>query len=193
MIYPVFWWVSKKSILVASSVMAALFFLSFFPSIWPLTLVNNIFTMMLAWWFGVLLADIFSGRLSVSFARIAPLSAVLLILPALHLNNIVKDILWAIGFTGLIAACFALQERGRKLKLLASLKPLGDMSFTLYVIHFPLLVLASGYLMSLSPSHELPRHLGWSLVGCCIVLAVSWVVHLFAEKPFVTRKVHATT
>jgi peptidoglycan/LPS O-acetylase OafA/YrhL len=173
--------------------MTALFFLSFLPTIWPLALLNNIFTMMLAWWFGVLLADVFSGRLSVSFARIAPLSAVLLILPVLHLNNIVKDILWAIGFTGMIAGCFALQNRGRKLRLLASLKPLGDMSFTLYVIHFPMLVLASGYLMSTSASHELPRHLGWSLIGSGIVLAVSWVVHLFAEKPFVTRKVQETT
>lgn len=193
MAYPVFWWFSKKSIALATALMCLLFFLSFYPQLWPLLLLRDVFSAMLAWWFGVLLADIFSRRLAIPFSFVAPLSALLLILPVIHLNDTVQAVLWGLAFSGVVAGCFVMQQHGWKLRILSSLKPLGDMSFTLYVIHFPLLVLLSGWLMSSSASHALPRHFGWALFGVILCTIIAYVAHFFAEKPFITRKTLETT
>jgi peptidoglycan/LPS O-acetylase OafA/YrhL len=192
MLYPAFWWVSKKSLALATAVMTTLFLLSFSPAPWPATLLREVFSAMICWWLGVLLADAFTGRLSLRFAHVAPAALLLLVLPLARLNGSLSDFVWAVGFAGLIAACFALQERGKDLRLLSALKPLGDMSYTLYVIHMPIVVLLSGWLTALNPAHELPRHFGWALAGVMISLVCAYVIHLFAEKPFVAKRREAT-
>jgi peptidoglycan/LPS O-acetylase OafA/YrhL len=192
MFYPAFWWISRKSLALATAVMAALFLLSFSPAPWPAALLREVFSAMICWWLGVLLADAFTGRLSLRFAHVAPASLLLLVLPLARLNGSLSDFAWAVGFAGLIAACFALQERGRGLRPLSALKPLGDISYTLYVVHMPIVVLLSGWLMASDPAHELPRHFGWVPAGVVISLACAYVIHLFAEKPFVTRRRETT-
>lgn len=193
MIYPIFWRLSKKSITLATTIMLVLFLLSFYPGVWAIALFRDIFSMMLAWWFGVLLADTFTKRISFSFRWVALLSVLLLILPLLNFNNAIQDILWGLAFSGFIAACFVLQTRGWNLRLLKRLKPLGDMSFTLYVIHFPILVFLSGKLMSSSRTQELPSHFGWVFLGICICVTAAYYAHLIAEKPFIARKNLKTT
>lgn len=186
MIYPVFWWLSKKSIRVATVLMVGLWLASFVPALWPASLLREVFSMMLAWWFGVLLADIFAGRLRWSFARLAPLILFITFLPFINLNPIISDILWGLGFTGLIAVCFAFHRKdGLILSMLGILKPLGDMSYTLYVIHFPILVLISGYVMSRTQNHQMPSHFGWAASGILLCLLVAYLAHWIVEAPFV--------
>jgi peptidoglycan/LPS O-acetylase OafA/YrhL len=188
MIYPVFWWVSKKSITLATALMVGLWVASFYPAVWGLSLFREVFSMMLAWWFGVLLADIYTGRLRCSFATLSPLSLLLFALPFAAADTLVKDILWGMGFSGLISLCFVMQKRGGvMIDILERLKPLGDMSYTLYVIHFPLLVLMSGFVSSLSQSGHLPAHLGWVIPGICVCVLLAYLAHWLVEVPFVRR------
>jgi peptidoglycan/LPS O-acetylase OafA/YrhL len=188
MIYPAFWWLSKKSITLATALMAVLWAASFYPAVWGLSLFREIFSMMLAWWFGVLLADIYTGRLRCSFATLSPLSLLLFVLPFAAVDPVVKDILWGLGFSGLIGLCFVMRNRGGvMIDILERLKPLGDMSYTLYVIHFPLLVLMSGFVSSLSQGGYLPAHFGWVILGICVCVLLAYLAHWLVEVPFVRR------
>lgn len=190
MIYPLFWRLSKLSIAIAAGVMCSLFALSYMPSIWPIELLRKIFAYMIIWWLGVILADIYTRRIKISYNVVALLTILLVLLPLNRMKTIVaidtlNDFCWGIGFAGFIGLCFALKERGWKLWPLTKLKLLGDMSYTLYVTHFPMLVLLSGWLMMNSPTGELPKHFGWVVAGIVGTTLIAYFLHFVIEKPFI--------
>jgi peptidoglycan/LPS O-acetylase OafA/YrhL len=195
MIYPFFWRLSRRSVALATAVMAGLWLLSFLPSSGILTLFSTIFALMLAWWFGVLLADIYTRRIRVKLAWLAPLTLLLpvllpLVIPISSLSApflTLEDIAWGLGFTGLLALCLAWQNRGGSLRVLEVFKPLGDMSYTLYVIHFPILTLMSGILMSQTRDQVLPQRFDWTIAGILVCLGAAYAAHFFTERPFVKQ------
>ncbi len=219
MIYPAFWWLTRRSILLATSVVAAGFALHYLvhhleqshPSAQSIHLLVMTLTAFPAWWIGALLADIYAGRIKAPFWALSPL---LLLLPftavipeegavartpaAIDLSHggmhfiralassdgSLQVIGLALAFAGLISLGFALQRRGLTLRPLNALKWLGDMSYTLYLIHMPICVFVSGWLMSRTPQRTLP-HTPW-LVFLIIptMLAIAWLAHLLVERPF---------
>jgi peptidoglycan/LPS O-acetylase OafA/YrhL len=142
---------------------------------------------MIIWWLGALLAEMYCGRVKIRFNHVAYLAPLLPILIVVSLKIATPEISWGLAFTGVIAAGFAMQESGLRLRLLERLKPLGETSYTLYVIHMPIIVLISGWLMSRSANHQLPRGVLWPLAASALVLIVAYPIHLIVEKPF-TRK-----
>jgi len=200
MLYPLLWLLSRRSAIAAASAVAVLFALSWVvkPSIGPAHFVARIFTGLFTWWLGAMLADVYTGRLRIRWSLLARASALLVALPV-ALPSLasrwprlgdgwIPDTLYGIGFAGLFAVCFALRERGWPLTLLGRLKPLGDMSYTLYVVHMPLLVFFGGWVMSRSPDGTLPQHFGWAFAGALVCMAVAWIAHFAVEKPFTSRK-----
>jgi peptidoglycan/LPS O-acetylase OafA/YrhL len=184
LLYPLAFLLDRRSILLASLALVALSVVGYVPT-WPSQLfwLRGVFQLMIVWWFGVLLADLFTKRLSLRYEALAGLMFAPL---ALRLGAPVapcRDILIGLAFSGLIASCFALQERGWRLSLLSALRPLGEMSYTLYVIHFPILAFMSGCLMK-ATGGPLPEHFGW--VGAAVLLCVglAWPLHLIMERPF---------
>ena len=71
--------------------------------------------------------------------------------------------------------------------MLDRLKPLGDMSYSLYVTHLPILVLLSGWLMSRSPDSTLPAHFGWVAAGIALTLPIAYGSYRLVEKPMGRR------
>ena len=189
MIYPLFWVLSRRSIGLATAVMLTLFCLSFLSVIWPMKLLKDVFSLMVVWWLGVLLADIYTKRIHISIYWLSPL---MLLLPLLVLNlapPFFMPILWGMFFSGLICFCFFLQSKKISLEILNSLKWLGDMSYTLYVVHFPLLLFMSGWLIARSPDQKsLPTHFNWVFAGIILCVLFSYVLHFMIEKPFISRK-----
>jgi peptidoglycan/LPS O-acetylase OafA/YrhL len=61
------------------------------------------------------------------------------------------------------------------------------MSYTLYVTHFPILVLTGGWLMSRSPKGVLTQHFGWVFCGIAVTSAVAYGLHFVVERPFLSR------
>jgi peptidoglycan/LPS O-acetylase OafA/YrhL len=185
LLYPAVVPIARRSSIAATLALVGLSILGAAP-IWPSSMrwLYQVFQMMIVWWFGALLADRFAGRLRVGYRQLSVLMLAPLGLAAGVTSAFFHDLIVGVGFTGLIAACFALQEAGWSLRPLGRLQPLGNMSYTLYVIHFPILVLLGGWLMKRSGG-PLPGHFGWLLLGMSAVLIVAWLLHLVVERPFV--------
>jgi peptidoglycan/LPS O-acetylase OafA/YrhL len=199
MLYPIFWWLTKRSIHLSTGIIVTLWVLSFVPIWGARAWFQGIFMFMIIWWFGALLAEIYVGRLAISLWRIAPLALLLpvlvpLVIPISQLSGNIQalqDVLWGLAFMGLIAAGLAWKQRGGSLWLVEQLKPLGDMSYTLYVVHLPIVVFMSGFVMSRSPDQILPWDFGWVITAIVVCLAVAYAAHFFTEKPFIRRRVAA--
>ena len=205
MIYPLLWLISRRSAMAASVTVVVLFFLSWLvePASGHAFFVARIFTALFTWWLGALLADIYTGRIRIRWTRLAPLTLLLAVLPVAtpslgrhwpqFAHGWVPDTLYGVGFAGLFAGCFALCERGWPLAFLSRLKPLGDMSYTLYIAHMPILVFIGGWLMSRSRDGALPQSFGWMAAGALVCMLVAWLAHFAVELPFTSRKARAVT
>jgi peptidoglycan/LPS O-acetylase OafA/YrhL len=201
MIYPLLWLFVRRSLGVPTAVVGLAFVLSFLVPPGPFHALAQIFSALLTWWFGALMAEIFVGRIKVRWSWIAPLSlllpALMVLMPRLKLHwpglaGWGGDTLYGLGFAGLLALCFLLRERGWHLRLLERLQPLGAMSYTLYIIHLPLLVFMSGWLIARSPDWRtggtLPPHFVWFFAGSAVCLFIAWCAHFFVERPFIRKK-----
>jgi peptidoglycan/LPS O-acetylase OafA/YrhL len=198
MIYPLVWLLARRSLGLATAFVAAAFAAGWFVTGGWLLPIAQIFIALLTWWFGALLAEIHVGRWRVRWSWLAPL---VLLLPALPIllpriavfapawtKGWAADTLYGLGFAGLFACCFMLRERGWRLRPLAGLRPLGEMSYTLYVTHMPILVFISGWLLHSRTNLSLPAHFGWFAAGALACLLVAWAAHFLVERPFVRRK-----
>lgn len=153
-------------------------------------LLRDVFSAMLAWWLGALLAEVLGGRLKWRWKLVAgfgPLAGT----AALFFPGPMHDLGMALLVSALLAFAFWLQARNFKLTWLERLKPLGDMSYTLYVTHFPIMMLASGWLMSSSEKGLLPQHFGWVCAGIAITVPIASTLHFVVERPFLSRAARA--
>jgi peptidoglycan/LPS O-acetylase OafA/YrhL len=188
MLYPLFLLMGRRNILYPSLLMVVLFALSFFPAYWPERLLQDIFSMMLTWWFGVLLAEIYAGRLRWKFSYVSLCMLAIFLVPVLKpVSNVLYDLCSAFLFTGIIAGCLHLSTDSWLIRSLGKLKKLGDFSYTLYIIHFPILIFFSGWIMA-HHGGRLPVGFSYVLLGIAITTATAWSVHFLTERPFLSRK-----
>lgn len=187
LIYPAIHLLARRSWIAATVALVVLSALGSAP-IWPVSMkwLYQVLQLMIVWWFGALLADRFAGRFRVGYRTLSLLTLAPLVLALRPVGAFAQDVIVGVGFTGLIAACFALQESGWSLRPLARLQPLGNMSYTLYVLHFPILVFMGGCLMKTNGG-VLPEHFGWVGIGIALCLLVAWLLHFVIERPFTRR------
>jgi peptidoglycan/LPS O-acetylase OafA/YrhL len=186
MLYPLFLLMGRKKIMWPTLLMVVLFVLSFFP-VWPERLLQDVFSMMLTWWLGVLLAEVYAGRLRWKFSYVSLCALVVLLVPVWKsMGNVLYDLCMAFLFTGMIAACLHFSGT-TVVRLLGKLKPLGDFSYTLYIIHFPILILLSGWTMS-RHGGQLPVGFSYVMLGAVVTVVAAWCVHFLTEKPFLSRR-----
>lgn len=189
MAYPLFFYVSRKNVwwpfflLILLAVVAVQF-----PEVMGgVVLLKKIFSLMIIWWLGAFLADVYVGRVKLSFGILSPFVIVLLLMPFEVIKAGPYDQhLWGLGFFGLFALLFYLQSKRIELTWLHRLKLLGDFSYSLYVLHMPLMVLGSAWLIQ--RNGQLPAHFGYVTAGIVAGLALGYLGYLIAERPVLKRK-----
>jgi peptidoglycan/LPS O-acetylase OafA/YrhL len=194
LLYPPIWWLLRRSMRGATALVFGLYILTFIPDLWPpntvLAGLQLVFASFPAWWLGALLAEVYVRQRNRIFIRVSRLVALFPVLIfatifMLYWNvpNQFIDMLWAIGFSAIIAGCFAWRSRQRSLKWLERLKPLGDISYSLYALHHPILALMGGWLMSQSAIGILPKDANWAVVGSVVCLLAGYMAHRLFERP----------
>ena len=145
------------------------------------------------WWMGACLVELWTNKHAETRKIYALLPYLVVFLPIALLVkeknieslNPVLNILTGLGFTGLIAVLLRLNPQNMVICGLNWLKPLGDCSYTLYLIHVPFLVFASGFLMNQNGS--LPQHHWYVVIATIELTFVAYFLHFLIERPF-TRK-----
>jgi peptidoglycan/LPS O-acetylase OafA/YrhL len=162
----------------------------------------NLLAMWPAWVAGVFIADARAGRVRIPtqwWSIAAAVGLVMLGTSALYLvvknpNIQINDInifygIWVVSFFGPIGWLCAGRHEMRARKIVAGIyrpiKWLGKMSYSLYVVHFPVLAMICA--IYLSGHSDLPRTPWLMLGGIVAALSVGYGVYRLAEKP-VTRR-----
>jgi peptidoglycan/LPS O-acetylase OafA/YrhL len=200
MLYPLLWRVNKRSVLLATLVVVGLFQLTRFPAGWPdiddgasalrswqASFIRRVLAALPAWWCGAVLADVYCGRLRIPYRALCLLVLTLPLAAIDRVPETLKILAMAVGFCGILATGFAIQERGIRLRLFERLKFLGDFSYTLYAIHMPLVILLFGLWATRGPAQAPFFGPIGMLIVVCMPIAVAYVVHLFVERPFTTN------
>ncbi len=189
MFYPVLFYMGRSAIKYGLITISLLYIFSVTIG-FNIILLDKIFTLLPTWWLGTLLADIYSKRSKIRFKYLIPFTLILLILP-LEIINIplsgAKEILWAVGFAGFFSLCFQLQSKGKK-NWFIHLKPLGDISYSLYVIHMPIMVFLSGYILQKTGNQLLPKGYTLFFIGVGLSIIAGVCSYYIAEKPFIKKK-----
>lgn len=183
-IYPLVLLVARKKVMPATVIIGLLFVLSFYPRLWPEALSRDIFSLMVCWWLGVLLAEVYAGRISIPVKYIAFLIGVFPFMPLLKtLPAAAYFTIFSMGVTGVIAFCLYLQERKSSLRILERFAVVGSFSFTLYIIHYPIFVFIRGWWQQ-NHNGALPMNFGLAFAGILCIGVLAYLAHFLTELPF---------
>lgn len=134
------------------------------------------------WWSGVVLAKAFIKR---DDARIKAISYALFLLPlGFYVND---DLIVSLGFTGFIASLIIYSEKLKRLRTtLTRMGFLGDFSYTLYIVHFPILVFLSATLVKYEG--KLPMNHYYVVSGIIVAIVFSIMLFNLVEKRLIGTK-----
>jgi peptidoglycan/LPS O-acetylase OafA/YrhL len=188
-IFPLFFLLLKRSIVIPFILMFLFYVTSFYSSVWPVSLLQDVFKYMIIWWFGVILADMYVGRIKFDFKYLIPFT---LVIPAIvgfraHFGQQINDLIWGFGFIGFLSIFFYLDRQHKQVRILEKLAFLGSFSFSLYITHAPILVFISGYV--LRNRGGLPLRFEFVLLEIIICSAFAYLIHFLIEVPFLKRRV----
>jgi peptidoglycan/LPS O-acetylase OafA/YrhL len=187
LIYPFFIFFNSKSILKGFLFTLGLGLISIVVK--DFSFLSSVLSSFLFWFLGTFLADIYTRRLSIDFKF---LSFFLFLIPLAIVfsntivNDFVKDLIWVMGFLGLLNVCFFFQQKGVSFTYFNKLKWLGNCSYTIYIIHFPILVFMNGIILNFYG--KMPQNQIFIYLSVLIILGISYLVHLLVEKPFIRKR-----
>ena len=185
--YVLFFFITRKNILLATSIQIFLYIYCNEVKT-NIILIDNTFSMMLYWWFGKLLADVYTKRLNIEFKYLSFFSFSFLFLFLMQLNDhaYLRKLFIVISFIGVFSFLFYLNELKLTLNIFKPLRWLGNISYSLYVLHFPILVFISGIL--LTHNKQLPNHFGFVIFGIFISLLIAWLASLAVERQYMLNE-----
>lgn len=181
---PIFF-INKRYPLPAAYLTGSIFLVSLFVTTYEyrwVTVIHYFF----AWYLGVLAADCYMGRVN----GIKNRGFLTVYICAVFVSaTYITDYLYMRDFY--IAAClvvvlYVALKFYTSLKWLYILQPLSNFSYTLYIIHFPILIFLSGWLQHRLDG-ALPMHFGYVFSCTLICLLFAWAVHFLVEQPFVKK------
>jgi len=193
MLYPVFFYVNRKSMRTAFLLAVLLCTASFAAPY--IVLVTPVFRLFIYWYLGVVLADIYANRLPLKSGW--PAAGILLVPVVLWAeekigHGFLPDLVLSLGFAALLYTLLTLSKKGKDFKLLKKLGWLGSCSYTLYVTHFPILFFFGALLMRKYNGY-LPVSQLYIFAGIAVTLSFAYGMHFIVERPFTRKKPVAET
>ena len=186
MLYPVFSIINRRSIILSTMLVMALFIIAHSTSFIKIILFDNLFEYYICWWMGVCLADIYSGRFKISLYLISALGMVGLLCRIFSIGNFTNQ--WvSLAFMGLISLFLTFKNDSEIIKFISKFKFLGDFSYSLYITHFPILVFISGTLIAYNCG-LLPKNQVFIFIGCVPCLIIALLCYFLIEKPSINFK-----
>jgi peptidoglycan/LPS O-acetylase OafA/YrhL len=183
MVYPLLWPVFRRSPWGATAVVWGIAVWAAVPGAMPIDAVRMVALKLPIWWFGVMMAEVYVGRIRIGYGKLVPL---LLLAPTWFLHRVPEEIRWVMAgmaFCGIIALCFWLQQRRVSLTALTKIKWLGDMSYTMYVTHMPIIFFLSGMAMARGAGHRLPDSPWLMIAGSLTAVSFAYAAHFWVESP----------
>lgn len=185
MVYPVLLFTNKRFPKLTTGVVAGIFLLYVAGLKTGFILLDQVMAALFSWWAGAIIADIYTGHVKVNRLLVYPFMIIVPLIPFIYgsgLPTLIKDQVIALGFSGLLLLLLDYRNK-EAIKHFASLKWLGDCSYTLYLIHIPILVLANGILLRINNNH-LPQTFLFVFLAVIFVTALAYALHYILEKPF---------
>ena len=192
MLYPFIFYVYKNNRLLSYAVVWLLFILAS-NGLFDNKLASSVFNYLLCWSLGALLADVLLGKISL-YWFIVPLVICVI---EFSINGTESKSVYQLAIVDtLIGFVFTAFLFGLlKFKALFSLHSvfdrfnlLGDYSYTLYVIHVPILVMINGIVLSLT-RNRMPQNFYIMFISIAFVLALAYLLHFLTEIPFRRKNV----
>lgn len=182
--YPIILFTHKTNKWLPIFLVITLFFMSIFINIESsvFLFLRQVFSLMICWWLGVFLAEIYVGKIQLKLRFVYFFSVAFLFLPIVD-SDLFCDILVSIGLLGVIGVLISLEPKlymGHM--LFKTLFFLGNISFSVYIIHMPILVFLSGFLMNRN-NGSLPQSQIYIIMGVLISILAAIFVYYVSERP----------
>lgn len=191
MLYPLLFLLYRKNIFISYFVVVLLLIFFLVGGTTTIVLFDKVLSYLFIWWLGVVLADIYVNRIIINKKVLFPLVIFLPLIPILHvlkINALLSDTITALGVFGFFMILFYWFERKRKIMiLLGKCSFLGRPSYTLYVIHFPLLVMYNGILLNIN-NNVFPFTFIHVLISVVGIYYISSMVSGVVERRWTVKK-----
>jgi peptidoglycan/LPS O-acetylase OafA/YrhL len=190
LIYPVFYLINSKYVKSSYLIFILFSLIVFFRPI-QLEFINGFFKNIIIcfpiWLLGAFIADVSTYRIQLNLKKFYYLMFFPLLPILVNVDSeLIRDYCVAIGFVGLIAIMlkssihFTILE-GRFFSFFSRI------SYSLYIIHSPILVLFSALLFEMFGG-QLPQSQVFIFLGLIICVVVSYLVYYFVERPSLSFK-----
>ena len=187
LIYPFMLYFSSKSRVVAISIPILLFMI--YITGYSIPYIGAASYTLLIWSCGCLLANFYVKSIK-SLKWIQFLLMLIIIYPFLYRkfdSPPIMDVIFgliAIGFLALV-----LSERIKIINtILIRFAWLGTFSYSLYLLHFPLLNVGEAVILNMSPNNQKPYHLWYVLASIFIILPIIYYIYYFTERIAIHQK-----
>lgn len=189
MLYPILFLVNRRNIKAAIFLVLFLFAAGTVLGMLQQAFFFSVFQMLLFWYLGAIAADIYTGRFKISYRVLSVFTLGLplgLMMSKFYPGLILTEFAWSLGFFGLINAVIGYNSTRQQPIRLTGLAWLGNCSYTLYIIHFPLFVLFNGLLLAQN-GNQMPKSLTYCFIGIFGAVALAYLLHFIIEQPFISK------
>jgi len=179
LLYPLLYFFTQKNLLL-SLVIPVFGFIAHLIQI-KIPLLGEVTHTTLIWWFGALAAEVYTGRYRLKFENLIYLmpSSVIVLFIFNELRPSVHDLLWGFFCMGFLSFAIA---RLARFSGFIKLDLFGRFSFTIYLMHFPILIFIQNIILKYNNS-ILPYHLWYAFASCFIAIPILYLLYLLAEYP----------
>lgn len=195
MVYPLLFFINRRSLGLASALVLVLCFLATETAVFAwATVVEKTLSYLLIWWVGTLVADMWTGRTQPRWQLLAPF---VVLVPLLAENGLLLSVLpkslvflgKAMGYAGLLALGIVLQTKGYLLKMPKWTLFLGKISYSVYIIHMPIMAFMCGAIVQyVEGGKQMPINQYWILLGIAVSLLAGWGTYHLTERPFLNKE-----